>query len=202
MKVFSILLLPLFLLFGLALSSWETNKSATTTAAFIPDTAVNGIQLLRWRTTLAHFGEDTSFVLARIKRHKNYDFPYADFTNSDESQRIQLFVHLGYGLHELAIAEIRVKWAADFECRGCVKFPDDAYITSNGIQLGMTKEAVLAKAGKASRDYIVKDVEVLEYRISNNNSSFLQRYNQPSYFAYYRFKDNVLKDYHIGFDTH
>jgi len=66
----------------------------------------------------------------------------------------------------------------------------------------MTKEAVLAKAGKASRDYLVKDLEVLEYRISNKNNAFLQRYNQPSYFAYYRFKDNVLKDYHIGFDTH
>ncbi len=177
-------------------------QTTDTTSSFTPDTGVNGIQLLRWKTTVDHFGEDTSFVNARIRRHINYDFPYADFTNNDESQRLQLFVHLGYGLHELAIAEIRVKYAADFECRGCVKFPDDEYISSLGVKLGMSKEEVIQRVGKPSRSYFVKTIEVLEYRNSNLNSSFLRRYNQPSYFAYYRFKEGLLNSYHIGFDTH
>lgn len=170
---------------------------------FSPDTAVNGISLLHWKTVIAHFEEDTDFVSKRLYRHKDLDFPYADFTNSDESERLQLFTHPGYGLHEFAIAEIRVKASSEMPCRGCVKFPEAQYVSSRGIKLGMNESELIAILGEPRNKTIYKGALVYNYwLVSSESPRFLARYNHEKWFGDYYFKEGKLCQYHIGFDTY
>lgn len=187
------------------LISWLDNEHKTNFNAktFIPDTAVNGIALLHWKSVIQHFEEDTDFVSKRLLRHKDLDFPYADFTNTDETERLQLFTHPGYGLHEFAIAEIRVKSAAEMPCRGCVKFPDNQYKTARGIQLGITETELLKILGEPRDKSTYKDALIYNYWLTINESPrFLSRYNHEKWFGDYYFKNGRLTQIHLGFDTY
>ncbi len=198
----SILLCMLFIPFLFSLSE-KQEELVFNPKTFIPDTAVNGIALLHWKSVIAHFEEDTDFVSKRLYRHKELDFPYADFTNSLESERLQLFTHPGYGLHEFAMAEIRVKAASEMPCRGCVKFPEEQYISSRGIKIGMSENELLKILGEPRQKTTYKGALVYNYWLMNTeNRRFLARYNHEKWFGDYYFKDGKLCQYHIGFDTY
>ena len=154
---------------------------------FKPDTSVSGVKLIQWKSLIEKFGEDTSFVMMRLHKHKNYDF---------------LYTHPTYDLHDLSICELKVEYAADYKKCGCVQFPDDAYETSLGIKLGMNLKQVRNIVGGPTLKFEYQDEIVLEYKETNKESDFLKRYHQPSYFAYYRFRNDSLKIIHFGFNTH
>jgi hypothetical protein len=197
-------ILLMLLVFPLLLSFLANNEPANdfNPKTFIPDTSVNGIALLHWKSIITHFEEDTDFVSKRLYRHRDLDFPYADFTNSTETERLQLFTHPGYGLHEFAIAEIRVKSANEMACRGCVKFPDGKYISSRGIYIGMTENELLKKLGEPRKKSTYEGALIFNYWILNTESRFLSRYNHEKWFGDYYFKNGILCQYHIGFDTY
>ncbi len=169
---------------------------------FMPDTAISGIELIHWKSLVDKFAEDTSFVMKRLKKHKDFDFPFADFINDDKTQVLLLYTHPTLDLHDLSISELKVEYAADYKKCGCVQFPDDDYKTSLGIKLGMNLKQVRNIVGKPTLKFQYQDEIVLEYRETNKESAFLKRYNQPAYFAFYRFRNDSLKIIHIGFDTH
>ncbi len=169
---------------------------------FIPDTSVSGIELMRWKTLVKKFEEDTSFISLRLKKHKDFDFPFADFINDDKTQVMLMYTHPSLDLHDFSLSEIKIEYAADYKKCGCVQFPDEAYETSLGIKLGMNLQTVRKIVGKPTLKFQYQDEVVLEYREENKNSAFLHRYHQPAFFAFYRFRNDSLKIIHIGFDSH
>ena len=196
---FSIIVASLFFLYSFKQTADEGLQSYKT---FLPDTAISGVELIHWKTLVNKFEDDTSFVMQRIAKHKNYDFPFADFINDDKTQVMLLYVHPTLDLHDLSICELKVMYNADYKKCGCVQFPDDAYETSLGIKLGMNLKQVRNIVGKPTLKFQYQDEIVLEYKEMNKESPFLKRYHQPAYFAYYRFRNDSLKIIHFGFDTH
>ncbi len=75
---------------------------------FMPDTSVSGIELMHWKTLVKKFEEDTSFISLRLKKHKDFDFPFADFINDDKTQVMLMYTHPTLDLHDFSLSEIKI----------------------------------------------------------------------------------------------
>lgn len=116
--------------------------------------------------------------------------------NEDENQSLMLIFHPG-GLRN-QFSEFEIKYG---EYGKTNKETNTKFISNQGIQLGMSKNEVIARLGECykaerSRTGSVK----LMYHVDDvKNSELLQEYNMPEYYTECEFKNDKLIRYRFGF---
>jgi hypothetical protein len=196
MKYLSYLLL-IFFVGALSLGADNINTNKT----YKHDTSVNHCQLMWWKSVVNKFRADTAMLNERIEATWEHDFQFVDMVNDDESQVMIAYIHRGY--HDLAFAEFRVKYLKDYRLAdSALRITDKVFKTSNGIKLGMNTAEVLKRLGNPFQKFNRKDIVILEYRNNDKDGPFLKKYLQDSYFAYYKFRNDSLLQYHFGFDVY
>jgi hypothetical protein len=131
---------------------------------------------------------------------KNADLPVATFSSTHGRQFLTVYSHPG-GVGE--IAEIRVSSSPGKNLVARRIAAVDAFVTGNGIRLGLTKSQVVSCLGSPLRTSGKGRSVTLEYRIEGaeqNSSEFLAFYNMPNYYGSYTFKNSHLVAFQFGFE--
>ncbi|RMG54151.1 MAG: hypothetical protein D6722_29460 [Bacteroidetes bacterium] len=162
-------------------------------AVFVPDTSIGPIRLFRTDNVDAFLGED---VMDRLVEDMA-ELPAAHVLSRDGAQMLTVFFHPGG--YAKAFSEVRVRYTgqpAPLEPMTDVS----AFITESGIRLGMPREAIESLKGLPDSISGAESI-TLHYWVDDfEGSPFLQRYNMPSYYAGYEFKEDTLVRFQFGFE--
>ncbi|WP_111980450.1 hypothetical protein [Algibacillus agarilyticus] len=117
------------------------------------------------------------------------------FLNPKRNQKITFTFHEGstkFDISEIFIEEYKVDKKVNYPI-----FPIEleAFITSKGIQLGISLKELKLKLGEAH----TKNVDDYSYRVEFN-PYILNNYNIPVYYGFYTFKENKLISFKYGFE--
>jgi hypothetical protein len=158
-----------------------------------PDSALAGVVLLNAQSTVAVVGElpQEAFI------EWGEGIPHVNLRSVDGSQFLSLFFHYGGVRNEFS--ELRVTRSAPDTVWTMLAIPD--FRSGSGITLGMTEHEVVAVLGECFRSgEAANGHRLLRYHITDyKESTFLQRYRYPSYYATLEFADDQLIEYRFGF---
>lgn len=157
-----------------------------------PDTSVFNIILLDSQSAVRQVGE--SYVL--IDDHK--DMLRKHFCSQDKTQTLTLFFHYGGGKNEVAEFQVKQYELSD----SATTLKTNSFLTNSGIKLGISRQQVTSILGNCFKTVSKNAItETIKYQIDDfNHSAFLSRYNYPSYYAEYEFKENKLVRFRFGFE--
>lgn len=157
-----------------------------------PDTSVYGIILNDRKGSIKHLGEKFETI------EDNLDMPHETFCSQDKSQTLTVFFH--YGNYRNAFSEFQVKEFSTNDTATILS--TKSFVTNSGIKLGLTKEKLISILGKCYKNLDTKGkTDTIIYRVYDfSNSVFLQRFNMPSYYAEYEFRDERLIRFRFGFE--
>jgi hypothetical protein len=166
---------------------WEVYPCQLETA----DTAVHGITLSDIASSIAVLGREWNLI------EDNADMPHQNYSNAHGSQFLTCFFHYGGGKYQYS------EFQVSRSCDGIIAktLSDEAFVTGNGIQLGLSKDSVISIMGSC---YITDTFDghlVLKYVAEDyDHSPFLRRWNYPKYYAWYEFSGDKLIRFRFGFE--
>ncbi|HRZ43160.1 MAG TPA: hypothetical protein P5228_10710 [Bacteroidales bacterium] len=157
-----------------------------------PDTSVYDIILNDRQSSIRQVGDKFSPI------EDDIDLPHEDFCTQDREQTLTLFFHYGGVRNEFS--EFQVKKYSNSD--SAIKLSATIFQTNNGITLGLSKSEVISILGDCFKKVSnSKTKEIIKYRIDDfEHSTFLQRFNYPSYYAEYEFRNDKLVRYRFGFE--
>ena len=167
------------------------DKSDSLKPRFIPDTLIGQVSLINPSNVENYFGKNV------MDRLNDDGLPNSSVLSSDSKQRLRFYFHPGNGSNdfsEFKISYIKSRSEED------VITTDREFITESGIKLGLTTGQI--KSLKGDPDLIAeKETTVFHYKIDEyDESKFLEKYNMPSYYADYEFRNGYLIEFRFGFD--
>lgn len=156
-----------------------------------PDTSINGINIRDY---------ESAKKLIEEKDKKDDLGQYHLYSNSD-IETLTLVQHPGDSKYEISIFKVEDSGRL-FQDYRHVKAA--AFITNNGIKLGMNKSDIIKKLGKCytAKDSMKGFIE-LYYRIelpNDTKSKLLKNNNMPTYYASYKLRKNRLEKFEFGFE--
>jgi hypothetical protein len=199
--------------FCAALAMTVTSASAATSARkpacqlTNPDDRIYEITLGKGDDLVAMVGDK----YALVQESPASSFPWAVFFSRDRRQTLALRKYPGSGEHDVYVAEVqyagrKAKANLSEEPSGYMgkepkgqRLPTTEFVTANGIKLGMTKKAVLAKLGDCFAVRKRADSETLRHDLADANSEFLKKAKMPSYYAEYQFDGGRLVRFRFGY---
>ena len=163
---------------------------------FIPDTTVSGFLLCDSTSALSLFG--------RIHYDELIDLgppgglPRVHFKNATGKEVLSLYFHPG--TYENQYPEVRISMDSSETIRAAL--PIDHFSSGRGVRLGLTSAEIIERFGRSGSGALDADKNVaLSYSITGPSpSSFLERFNYPSYYAHFTFEQDRLIDYRFGFE--
>jgi hypothetical protein len=162
---------------------------------FIPDTSLSGLKLqdsISLRSIIPEFMEKIDFAGPGARLF---------IFNKDKTETATLIFHSGSQSDLIAEIKLNAFMDSEYIKDKSFKLNIDHFKTESNIKLGITKAELVQLKGEA---YIIDKMngkETLKYRITNDEtSSFLIRYNYPSYYANYEFEKGLLKSVSFGFE--
>lgn len=156
-----------------------------------PDTSVFGVILYDRETSIAQLGSDFS------PKDDGKDMPREHFCNEDRTQTLTAFFHYGGVRNEVSEFEVRAYQPTDT----ARVLRSRAFITNSDIRLGLLFADVTAMKGPCYKTEANQDITIIKYHLDDFlNSSFLQRFNMPSYYAEYEFEEDLLVRFRFGFE--
>ena len=157
-----------------------------------PDTSVFNIILDDRKSSIKQVGEKFNLI------EDNVDMPHESFCSKDKKQTLTLFFH--YGGTKNAFSEFQVKEYSPSD--SITTLTTNSFVTNSGIEIGISKEKVVSLFGNCFKTIKnEKTNEIIKYQIDDSgNSSFLKRYNYPSYYAEYEFRNDKLIRFRFGFE--
>lgn len=160
---------------------------------FIPDMTVNEVLKLKdYRSVENTLGDIMG------KADSNASLPDIYFESGLSKQYLRLIFFPGDAKNSFSRIEIGEK-SADKKYIELKKIA--TFKTESGIVIGSSLSFVIATKGSEFTKYTTKGIIVLSYKIKDfAKSSFLARYNMPSYTADYYFKQGKLFKMSYGFD--
>ncbi len=186
------LLLPFLLLAFPLFRTGQSPSADRGTNAFMPDTVAAGVQLRDTASAIAVLGRIPSEDL--LEDHR--DMPRASFFNSDKTEVLTVYKH--YGGYRNEYCEMRISVPDTELVRASLSL---AHFTSGrGVKLGLSEEDIVRMFGSEAVRRNVDMNVTLSYSITDFSSSFLQRFNYPSYYARFIFDQDRLIDYRFGFE--
>lgn len=157
-----------------------------------PDTSVYGVILRDKESALKQLGEKFETI------EDNIDMPHMTYYSQDKSQTLTVFFH--YGDYRNEFSEFQVKRISTNDTAEIL--PTNKFVTNSGIMLGLPKVEIISIFGECFKT-INKNIntEIIKYRIDDfPNSEFLHRFNMPSYYSEYEFRDDKLVRFRFGFE--
>lgn len=162
----------------------------------LPDSTINGKLYLEDYTTLANFYFKNNLDLIEGVRSS----PVILFANINDSEYLLAYQYEGDTKNSFGCFEIG--YIKDFPKFIPYKVKTLHFQTESGVHLGMFLNELIQLKG---HNYEKKEVDdktvVITYRIDSLElSSFLKRYNMPSYFMKCTFANDKIKKIEFGFD--
>ncbi len=180
-------------LFLVLLISGCTMPGKGVSQKFIPDTTVNEVLKLEDYESVENTLGD---IMEKVD--SNAPLPDIYFESGLTKQYLRLIFFPGDTKNSFSRIEIGEK-SADKKYIELKKFA--TFKTESGIEIGSSLSFVIATKGSEFTKYTKKGITVLTYKITDiAKSSFLARYNMPSYTADYYFKQGKLFKMSYGFD--
>lgn len=157
-----------------------------------PDTSVYDIILNDRQSSIKQVGEKFAPI------EDNVDMPHENFCTQDRMQTLTLFFHYGGARNEFS--EFQIKQYSHSDSATVLKAT--SFKTNSDIKLGLSKANVISILGDCFKTISSnKTKEIIKYHIDDyEHSSFLQRYNYPSYYAEYEFQNDKLVRFRFGFE--
>jgi len=162
------------------------------------DTTILDILKIRDGSSFSNFMSNHSNELKEDLR----PFPVHVFVNQNETEYLLTYFYYGDSKNVFSAFEIGLLSDDSGVTKDFVNTDYPKFQTESGISLGLSyEEVILVKGDK----YIVtksnEGMLVVSYSFDNYaKSTFLQRYNMPSYFMTYSFTDSILDNIYFGFD--
>lgn len=183
----TILALPL-------LSIGQSRPAVEAAGAFIPDSIMAGVLLRDTTSAIAVLGRVPSEEL--LEDHR--DMPRASFFNQDSTEILTVYIH--YGGYRNEYCELRISIPEASPVRAAL--PIVRFTSGRGVRLGLSVAEVVQIFGNTPARDIGNNGNVrLSYTIKDSaTSTFLQRFNYPSYYASFMFEHDRLTDYRFGFE--
>jgi len=163
----------------------------------LPDTTVNNKLMLSNDKSLKTFYLNEVKTLERIR-----ESPVVVFINKDNNEYLIAYQYEGGIKNSYDCFEIGyLKNEQELNKVNNYKTSEESFITETNIGLGTSLEKLKSIKGanyeKTERDNII----ILTYRNADfENSSFLKRYNMPSYFMEFTLRENKIEKIKFGFD--
>lgn len=183
----TILALPL-------LSVGQSRPAFEGAGAFIPDSIAAGVLLRDTTSAIAVLGRFPTEEL--LEDHR--DMPRASFFNQDSTEILTVYIH--YGGYRNEYCELRISEPEGGSVRAAL--PIARFTSGRGVKLGLSVAEVVRMFGNTPARDIGNNGNVrLSYAIKDfAASTFLQRFNYPSYYARFSFEHDQLIDYRFGFE--
>jgi len=128
------------------------------------------------------------------------DFPVVQVCNSKATEVLILVFH--YGDLRDSFNEFRVRNISKLPA-DCITLPQeiDHFVTGKGIHLGMSKKDLIKILGPDFTEKREGNRLRVHYRIADfERSSFLKKYNLPTYYGSYNFEGDKLVNFSFGFE--
>jgi len=154
------------------------------------DTSFNGF-CLNNSNSIEHFlGKSMNLII-----DSSSGFGYIVLLNSNKTEKLTLYLYPGNSINEFSEFLVEPIKYTD-KLNDFIEVSDKKFIATNGAYIGMTKRELIEKYG-FDKIHLTNDnsIEIFSFEISDNlHNLFLQRYNEPAYFAkYYLDQDRIIK---------
>lgn len=158
---------------------------------FMPDTTIGKVSLINSKKVDAYIGNNV------MERLVEKGLLSSSVISSDSIQRLTFYFHPGSVKKEFS--EFKVSYV-DQKGRDDLVTDEKEFVTESGIRLGMTMKEF--RSIKGEPDSLRNgETTILQYRIDDlKNSTFLERYNMPVYYADFEFKNGYLIEFKFGFE--
>ncbi len=160
-----------------------------------PDIAVGKISLLSSKNIDEYLGKNSMDRLTKVEESK--DIPNLSVLSSDKSQKLTVYFHPGGKAKEFSEFKVNYNTQSDKYTK---PISENEFETESKIKLGISIDDLKTIKGEPKNTY-VGEITTLLYKIDDyKNSKFLKKYNYPSYYAQYKFKDKKLIEFKFGFE--
>lgn len=126
-------------------------------------------------------------------------FKVATFSNSSSTEYLKMWQFPGSFKYSFSFFEVGKLTPKNQSNNNLKKLPFKSFVTESEIHLGITKEELISVKGRKFHIVNEGETETLIYLLNDQASSFLKRYNMPSYTAKYNFSNNRLINFSFGF---
>lgn len=170
------------------LSSSISLDSNQVTSAFIPDTSINQIELLDAASFQRHLPNEMNYS-NEVVRH-------VALLNHNGYQVCSLSFLPGSSLDEVGAFDV---WYRDKTNDTGVVVLVHEFVTESGIHLGITSNELKMIKGRPDSVDTKQGLTFYYFIDGLGTSSFLKRYNMPTYYARYAFTQDKLTRFSFGF---
>ncbi len=165
----------------------------------VPDTTINKKLFLSNDKSLCEFYADCKSI-ATIDRIR--ESPVVLFTNQSKTEYLIAYQYEGGIKNAFDCFEIGyLKNEQNLNKVNNYKTSEENFITETSIGLGTSLEKLKSIKGANYEETEKENIIILTYRKADfETSSFLKRYNMPSYFMEFTLKENKIEKIKFGFD--
>lgn len=165
----------------------------------VPDTTINKKLFLSNDKSLCEFYVDCKSI-ATIDRIR--ESPVVLFTNQSKTEYLIAYQYEGGIKNAFDCFEIGyLKNEQNLNKVNNYKTSEENFITETSIGLGTSLEKLKSIKGTNYEETEKENIIILTYRKADfETSSFLKRYNMPSYFMEFTLKENKIEKIKFGFD--
>lgn len=121
----------------------------------------------------------------------------AYFASIDKKQKLTLIFHPGGSKN--SFSELSVEYTKESE--NLTPLKQNTFISSKGIQLGLSLNQLVHKLGKPTKKVSHSNKTVLSYQLLDQGHPILKKHNMPAYYGEYTFKDKILIKFSFGFTS-
>lgn len=158
---------------------------------FIPDTLIGKISLINPNNVNEYLGENV------MDRLIDNGLPNSFVLSKNLKQRLTFYFHPGNGINDFSEFKISYNTVISKEK---IKITENEFETESGIKLGISIGDLRSIKGEPN-NITKNEMVIYHYKIDDyENSEFLKKYNMPSYYADYEFKNGYLVEFRFGFN--
>lgn len=165
----------------------------------LPDSTINKTLSLRNDESLKSFYKNFEEIKLIDKIRES---PVAIFSNKDVSQYLIVYQYEGDVKNSFSCFEIGYfKDDEKLMKQSNYRTQNNTFNTESNLALGTTLDEIVKIKGDGYKSKNVNDEQIITYRIDDyDKSSFLKKYDMPSYFMEFRLKDSKVTKIVFGFD--
>jgi hypothetical protein len=165
----------------------------------VPDTTINNKMFLSNEKSLCRLYADCKSVVTIDKIRES---PVVLFTNQSKTEYLIAYQYEGGIKNAFDCFEIGyLKNEQSFYKVNIYKTLEENFVTETNIGLGTSLEKLKSIKGTNYEKTEKENLIILTYRNADfETSSFLKRYNMPSYFMEFTLKENRIEKIKFGFD--
>lgn len=164
--------------------------------SFIPDTSIIQAVCIEGSIT----SEDIFQILNDDMNQPESPVREYCFTNPDSCELLKLIQHPGTGFGKIQEIGVEKYASASNSQPPVARLKINHFQTESGIRLGISKADLIKRKGIPDADEYDQKMNVCSYFLNDADEKFLKRYNMPSYYARYCFRNDILIKFAFGFE--